>query len=109
EGEPSVPRGHAELEESVEVQGSQTLLREQDAVYLKSDSHTTNFAQGSRVARDLNTLLVISKNISKLRDHDSLGWELLGMIFDVVPADRGALLCFADDSEQVAWSAAWDR
>jgi transcriptional regulator with GAF, ATPase, and Fis domain len=31
------------------------------------------------------------------------------MIFDVVPADRGALLCFGDDSDQIAWSAAWDR
>lgn len=109
EGEARPQRSRAELEESADVQGSQTLLREDDAVYLKADSHTTNFAQGSRVARDLNTLLVISKNISKLRDHDSLAWELLGMIFDVVPADRGALLCFADDSDQIAWSAAWDR
>ena len=109
EGKGRPPRSRAELEESADVQGSQTLLREEDVVYLKADSHTTNFAQGSRVARDLNTLLVISKNISKLRDHDSLAWELLGMIFDVVPADRGALLCFGEDSDQVAWSAAWDR
>ena len=109
EGEARPVRSRAEIEESADVQGSQTLLREEDAVYLRADSHTTNFAQGSRVARDLNTLLVISKNISKLRDHDSLAWELLGMIFDVVPADRGALLCFGDDSDQVAWSAAWDR
>jgi Nif-specific regulatory protein len=109
EGEARPQRSRAELEESADVQGSQTLLREEDAVYLKADSHTTNFAQGSRVARDLNTLLLISKNISKLRDHDSLAWELLGMIFDVVPADRGALLSFGEDSDQIAWSAAWDR
>ena len=109
ESESQQKPSRAEFEESAEVEGSQTLLREADAVYLKADSHTTNFAQGSRVARDLNTLLLISKNISKLRDHDSLAWELLGMIFDVVPADRGALLYFGEDSEQIAWSAAWDR
>jgi len=109
EGESQQKHSRAELEESSEVEGSQTLLREEEAVYLKADSHTTNFAQGSRVARDLNTLLLISKNISKLRDHDSLAWELLGMIFDVVPADRGALLYFGEDSDQIAWSAAWDR
>jgi len=102
-------RSRAELEEGSAMQGVPTLLREEDAVYLKADSNTTNFAQGSRVARDLNTLLVIAKNISKLRDHESLAWELLGMIFDVVPADRGAILAFGDEPQQINWSAAWDR
>jgi len=109
EAEPRPQRSRAELEEGSAMQGVQTLLREEDAVYLKADSNTTNLAQGSRVARDLNTLLVIAKNISKLRDHDSLAWELLGMIFDVVPADRGAILAFGDDPQQINWSAAWDR
>ena len=109
EAEARPQRSRAELEEGSSMQGVQTLLREEDAVYLKADSNTTNFAQGSRVARDLNTLLVIAKNISKLRDHESLAWELLGMIFDVVPADRGAILSFGDDPQQINWSAAWDR
>ena len=109
ETEAQARQSRAELEEGSAIEGVQTLLREEDALYLKADSHTTNFAQGSRVARDLNTLLVIAKNISKLRDHDSLAWELLGMIFDVVPADRGAILSFGDDPEQINWSAAWDR
>jgi transcriptional regulator with GAF, ATPase, and Fis domain len=109
EGETQPARSRAELEEEFPIEGAQTLLRQEDALYLQPDSHTTNFAQGSRVARDLNTLLVIAKNISKLRDQESLAWELLGMIFDVVPADRGAILCFGDDPEQITWSAAWDR
>ncbi|HVH87618.1 MAG TPA: sigma 54-interacting transcriptional regulator [Terriglobales bacterium] len=109
EAEARPSRGRVELEEGSAMQGVQTILRQEDALYLKADSHTTNFAQGSRVARDLNTLLVIAKNISKLREHESLAWELLGMIFDVVPADRGAILSFGDDPEQISWSAAWDR
>ncbi|MFL6436079.1 MAG: sigma 54-interacting transcriptional regulator [Terriglobales bacterium] len=102
-------RSHAELDDGSELQGTQTLLRQEDALYVKSDSNTANFAQGSRAARDLNTLLVISKNISKIRDTGSLAWELLGMIFDVVPADRGAVLSLEDDAQQINWSAAWDR
>src|SRR5947209_532813 len=101
-------RNHAEIDDGSELQGAQTLLRQEDALYVKGDSNTKNLAQGGRVARDLNTLLVISKNISKIRDSESLAWELLGMIFDVVPADRGAMLSF-DDAEQINWSAAWDR
>src|SRR5690349_18830603 len=109
QAETRAPRSRAELEEGSAMQGVQTVLREEDAVYLKADSNTTNFAQGSRVARDLNTLLIIAKNISKLRDQESLAWELLGMIFDVVPADRGAILAFGDEPQQINWSAAWDR
>jgi transcriptional regulator with GAF, ATPase, and Fis domain len=109
DGEAQQRSSRAELEEDSPIEGAQTLLRQEDALYLQPDSHTTNFAQGSRVARDLNTLLVIAKNISKLRDHESLAWELLGMIFDVVPADRGAVLSFGDDPDQITWSAAWDR
>src|SRR5438270_1798401 len=109
EDETRPQRNRAELDEGSELQGAQTLLRQEDALYLKAEANTTNLAQGSRVARDLNTLLVIAKNISKLRDSESLAWELLGMIFDVVPADRGAILSFGDDPEQINWSAAWDR
>jgi Nif-specific regulatory protein len=101
-------RNRAELDDGSELQGTQTLLRPEDALYVKSDSNTKNFAQGGRVARDLNTLLVISKNISKIRESESLAWELLGMIFDIVPADRGVILSL-DDAEQINWSAAWDR
>lgn len=95
EDEVSQQRSHAELHEGSELQGAQTLLRQEDALYLQPETSTLDFVHaGGRVARDLNTLLVIAKNISKIRDSESLAWELLGMIFDVVPADRGAILSF---------------
>jgi len=103
-------RSRAELDEGLELQGAQTLLRQEDALYLQPETSTLDFAHaGGRVARDLNTLLVIAKNVSKIRDGESLAWELLGMIFDVVPADRGAILSFDTDPEQMNWSVAWDR
>jgi Nif-specific regulatory protein len=108
--EPTTLRhSEAEFEEDSGVHGRTTVLKQEHALYLKSDKITADFAAGSRLARDLNTLLVISKNISKLRESESLAWELLGMIFDVVPADRGAFLAFEGGPEQINWSVAWDR
>ena len=104
-----VPRGQVELDEDTDVQGKTTVLKQEDVLYLKSEKITSDFDSGSRLARDLNTLLVISKNISKLRESESLAWELLGMIFDVVPGDRGAFLAFDNGPEQLNWSVAWDR
>lgn len=100
---------HAELADDTELHGAQTLLRQEDSLYLRPDHETKDLVQSSRLARDLNTLLVIAKNISKIRESESLAWELLGMIFDVIPADRGAFLAFDETPEQINWSVAWDR
>src|SRR5260370_34287826 len=62
-----------------------------------------------RVARDLNTLLKISAAIGSIRNVESLQWQLLGMLFDVVPAERGAILLASDDLEEFTSAATWDR
>ena len=98
-----------ELDDDSELQGAQTLLKQEDALYLHPDSITREAGQNARLARDLNTLLIIAKNISKLRERESLAWQLLGMIFDVIPADRGAILSLGEDAEQLNWSVGWDR
>jgi Nif-specific regulatory protein len=64
-------------------------------------------AQG-RVRSDLNALLKISTAIGSIRDRDSLQWQLLGFIFDVIPAERGSVLFF-DPQGEVNSSTAWDR
>jgi two-component system, NtrC family, sensor kinase len=45
-----------------------------------------------RTARNLNALMYICKGIGFLRDEASLPWQLLSMILDIIPADRGAIL-----------------
>ena len=62
----------------------------------------------ARRARDLNSLLKIATGIGGIRDQDSLRWQLLGFIFDVVPAERGAVL-LCDHPEEFTSTAAWDR
>jgi transcriptional regulator with GAF, ATPase, and Fis domain len=109
-GEDARPQGNrAELSDSGEMPGAQTLLRREDSVYANLDTTTPDFPQNTRVARDLSTLLKIAQNISAVRDSESLAWQLLGMVFDVVPAERGAMIAFADDPEEPSWSVAWDR
>jgi transcriptional regulator with GAF, ATPase, and Fis domain len=65
--------------------------------------------QPARVARNLNTLLQISRAIGSLRDEAALPWQLLAMIFDVIPAERGAILMTADGSPEIRSQVAWDR
>ena len=65
--------------------------------------------QPARVARNLNTLLQISGALSSLRDEAALPWQLLAMIFDVIPAARGAILMTEDGSPDIRSQVAWDR
>jgi len=62
-----------------------------------------------RVGRNLNALLRISQAIGSLRDEESLPWQLLGMIFDVIPAERGAILLMEGNSTELRGQIAWDR
>ena len=62
----------------------------------------------ARRARDLNSFLKIATGIGGIRDQESLQWQLLGLIFDVVPAERGAVL-LCDNPDEFTSTAAWDR
>jgi transcriptional regulator with GAF, ATPase, and Fis domain len=62
-----------------------------------------------RMERNLNALLRISRAIGSLHDEESLPWQLLGMIFDVIPAERGAVLLLEEESREVRSQVAWDR
>ncbi len=61
-----------------------------------------------RTERDLSTLIAIATHISSIRSLDSLQWQLLGMIFDVLPADRGAFLLCSKPGDEFS-SVAWNR
>src|SRR5207302_5078773 len=65
--------------------------------------------QSARLDRALSTLLKISTAIGSIRDVESLQWQLLGMIFDVIPAERGAVLLMDDSAAEISSPVAWDR
>lgn len=65
--------------------------------------------QPARIARNLNVLMRISRALGSLRDEESLPWQLLGMIFDVIPAERGAIVLTENDCMEIRSQVAWDR
>src|SRR6516225_10141089 len=100
-------RNPVQLDDAAEQKGAIARLRPEDALYL----HPRRIAalpQTERLASDLNILLKIAVGIGGIRDEDGLLWQLLGMIFDVVPAERAAILLL-DSAGELSRSAGWDR
>jgi transcriptional regulator with GAF, ATPase, and Fis domain len=62
-----------------------------------------------RMARNLSVLLRISTGIGAMRDAELLTWTLLGMVFDVIPAERGAILLMEEGTQEIVSHTAWDR
>jgi transcriptional regulator with GAF, ATPase, and Fis domain len=62
-----------------------------------------------RLKRNVQALARISREIGSLRDEECLPWQLLGMIFDVIPAERGAVLLLEENSQEIRAQVAWDR
>ena len=83
-------------------------LRSGSAVSRQPDQSSAQLSQTARQLGDLNALLKVATGIGGIRDLDSLQWQLLGLIFDVVPAERGAILLF-DQPEEFRSVVAWDR
>src|SRR5450755_2487501 len=80
-----------ELSDSATNAAATTRLRREDARYLHPEALAA-LPANERTERDLQTLLKIATAIGSIRNVESLQWQLLGMIFDVVPAERGAIL-----------------
>jgi Nif-specific regulatory protein len=62
----------------------------------------------TRAAHHLGILLSIATRIGAIHDEVSLLWQLLGMMFEVVPAERGAILLAGKGTEFMS-AAAWNR
>jgi len=102
-------RNIVQLTETVEPGREPFVLRQEDALYLHPQGVLAVLPQTARMTRDLNALLKIAIGIGSIRDRDSLEWQLLGMIFDVVPAERAAVLRFDPGTDDFSSAVAWDR
>lgn len=68
------------------------LIHPKEVVYLQPDRLLRELPPTSQVARNLNALLKISRVVHAIRDLEQLQAQLLDLIFEVVPAGRGAIL-----------------
>jgi transcriptional regulator with GAF, ATPase, and Fis domain len=67
-------------------------IRPQDVLYLQPEKILSELPATSRLARNLNALLKISRVVHSIRDLDELQAQILESIFAIVPAERGAIL-----------------
>jgi transcriptional regulator with GAF, ATPase, and Fis domain len=74
------------------------VIHPKEVIYLQPERLLRELPEDSQVARNLNVLLKISRVVHAIRDLDDLQTQLLDLVFDVVPADRGAVL-LADGGE----------
>ena len=63
-----------------------------EVLYLQPDRLLRELPATSQVARNLGALLKISRVVHAIRDLEELQAQLLDLIFEVIPAGRGAIL-----------------
>src|SRR5207253_660651 len=67
-------------------------IRPQDVLYLQPEKILSELPATSRLARNLNALLKISRVVHSIRELDELQAQILKLTFEVAPAERGAIL-----------------
>jgi transcriptional regulator with GAF, ATPase, and Fis domain len=91
--------GRVEFEDA-HATAETTIIHPRDVVYLQPDRLLRELPATSRVARNLNALLKISRIVHAIRDLNDLQGQLLDLIFEVVPAGRGAILLADSEGQQ---------
>ena len=89
--EQAVPASRVEFDDSHSY-GETKVIHPKEVVYLQPDRLLRELPATSAVARNLNALLKISRVVHAIRDLEELQAQLLDLIFEVVPAGRGAIL-----------------
>ena len=95
EGDGSSKSSQIELDENQVLSGSTVQVRFDDALYL--------------MARDLSALMKVSTTINAIRGLEELQERLLLLLFEVVPAQRGAILLASESSAEPASVFGLDR
>jgi len=91
EESPEASAEDVEFDEGTAAQATAE-FRAQDALYLQPERIQGELPANSKLARNLNALLRISRVVHAIRDLDQLQAQILNLIFEIVPAERGAIL-----------------
>ena len=95
EGDATSKSSDVRIDEAHIVSGSTVQIRFDDAIY--------------QMTRDLSALMKISTQINSIRGLDNLLERLLDLLFEVVPAERGAILLTDESSFETSLVFGLDR
>ncbi len=95
EGEAVSKSSDVRIEETKVISGSTVQIRFDHAIYL--------------MGRDLSALMKVSTTINSIRGLDDLLQRLLELLFEVVPAQRGAILLINEESFETSLVFGLDR
>ncbi|MEK7407097.1 MAG: sigma 54-interacting transcriptional regulator [Acidobacteriota bacterium] len=84
-------------------------LRREQSIYLEPEKVLASPIPPARVARALNALLGMSTAIHTTRGVSALAERILALIFDVIPAERGAILLLEPGIEEPAAAFCYER
>ncbi|MEO7649312.1 MAG: sigma 54-interacting transcriptional regulator [Bryobacteraceae bacterium] len=82
-------------------------LRREDALYLQP-TISAEPEPASRMAKDLRTIFQIGTAVASIEDLDELQRSLLRLIFEVTPAEDGAIL-LVEQGKEIASILGWSR
>ncbi|MEE9180192.1 MAG: sigma 54-interacting transcriptional regulator [Vicinamibacteria bacterium] len=106
----TTPVAEVSLAEEASPFGPTVQLRRDDAVYLNPNKLHAAKIPPARVERDLSALLKISNALASEQDVNALQRTILEQIFEIVPAQRGAILLGPGESpEEFATSFGLDE
>jgi transcriptional regulator with GAF, ATPase, and Fis domain len=105
---PAAQSAAVELEETTTVLLAPLWLPPAEVPYSEEEA-ALGSETGVRTLRDLNALLTMASKTASVEDSESLYWQLLGMIFEVIPAERGAILLTGSNAGELSPAFAWDR
>jgi transcriptional regulator with GAF, ATPase, and Fis domain/pSer/pThr/pTyr-binding forkhead associated (FHA) protein len=103
------------LHEGEEASTSQTRLSDPATasstrtIRVEPPVHPTFGVEVGRMARDLAALFRIGNIINSIRDSELLQGELLRLIFEVIPAENGAVVLLTDLDEEPQSICTWSR
>ncbi len=90
----------APVEFDDDITQATTQIRPQDVIYLQPDRVLKELPVTSRLGQNLNALLKISRIVHSISDLNQLQGQILKLIFEVVPAERGAILLDGTGNEK---------
>jgi len=97
------------LQENDLISRSTIRLEREQAFYLRPEGVLPEISGDLRVIRERNALLRISTTINSIREWNELQQRLLELTFEVVPAERGAILLADEHCEEFVSCRGWNR